>query len=999
MPRPHFLVNVTVSFQNRRQEYSISSFPAIIGRSKECEIRLSDSSVSRKHACLSGDEKGVFIEDLNSTNGTLVNSRKLKQGEKAALKESDVVGVGVYTLTIQMLPINPAEDKSGVINVEEITGRDKEEVSGKEDKNRTVIVCPSCYYGFVSDKSASLYTCDRCGFRWSPSSGTEVSALTPERRKPVYELKVVSGDILQSRELKQGRNTVGRNSDCTLVLTNTNIAPVHIVFHVLPEGVLLEDYAKESMFPVLHNGKKVQKAFLNIKDTVEVAGVKLRLEARYIPTGTGQGDTAGSERQGVEAKGGEKEGDGSGELILPYFFGGKENAEVSFNEGKDKLSIGRSLSNDLVLPEATVSRHHAKLLKKGEKIYLLDLKSAHGTFVNGRPILEKELSKGDRVQFGPYIFRFTGTSLQPEVAEGPGDLEICEASVRIDGGKKTLLESVSFRIKGGEFVGLLGPSGAGKTTLLNTIQGLRALTGGAVLFRGQDLHQNMDTFRNSIGYVPQDDIVHPQLTVWDALYYTARLRLPPDLDAAEIKSIIHDVLENVGLLRHSNTSIHSISGGQRKRVSVAIELISKPSLLFLDEPTSGLDPAAEMKLMALFRKLADQGRTLVCTTHVMESIELFDKIAIVSEGRLIFYGTPDEAKQFFGVNRATMIYAEIDEKGTSYWLELFEKSEFRKRSLPSHEAMQYAADKKKEPLGIEGVEVGKKGVDIRQKQGPKMRGQFLTLTKRYLSCILSDKRNLYIQLSQAVIISLLITVVVNLASYMAFFSSISALWFGALNASTEIVKERAIYRRERMVNLRIIPYVTSKFVVLSLICTAQVLILMAFMEYGIVSNPDETFTVFGYSYDQNKTVTISIAFRMHYYPHPIHDFPVWYFLVYELTALGGLGMGLVVSAFVSNSDKAISLIPIILIPQILFAGSIVKKIEDMSFIPRMISVFVLARWSFNYLINLMFVDSYLGEFYRGVYDVLFDLFMLIIFNIVLYAGTCFILLWQDRYIK
>ena len=215
-------------------------------------------------------------------------------------------------------------------------------------------------------------------------------------------------------------------------------------------------------------------------------------------------------------------------------------------------------------------------------------------------------------------------------------------------------------IQPNEFVGLLGPSGAGKSTLMDSLNGMRPASSGQVLVNNLDLYQHLESLKQSIGYVPQDDIIHRELTVYSTLYYVARLRLSRDISTKEINQIVGEVMDVTGLSERRDVPISQLSGGQRKRVSIAVELITKPSVIFLDEPTSGLDPATEEKVMKLFRQIAESGRTVILTTHAMENVKLFDKLVLLMRGKLVFYGKPDEALAHVGAESFKELYDKLE---------------------------------------------------------------------------------------------------------------------------------------------------------------------------------------------------------------------------------------------------------------------------------------------------------------------------------------------------
>lgn len=225
----------------------------------------------------------------------------------------------------------------------------------------------------------------------------------------------------------------------------------------------------------------------------------------------------------------------------------------------------------------------------------------------------------------------------------------------VERGGKTILSGVDFQASDGEMIGILGPSGSGKSTLLMALNGFRPATAGRVILDGKDFYENFETFKSDIGYVPQDDIVPTALRVERTLGYAAELRLP-DLEPEARIARVNMVMRILGLTESKDTRVSSLSGGQRKRVSVGVELLSKPRMLFADEPTSGLDPALERSLTENFRKLADDGHMVIVTTHIMSSLSLYDKLCVVNKGKLAFFGPPDQIKSHFKVDDFIEIY-------------------------------------------------------------------------------------------------------------------------------------------------------------------------------------------------------------------------------------------------------------------------------------------------------------------------------------------------------
>jgi pSer/pThr/pTyr-binding forkhead associated (FHA) protein len=304
---------------------------------------------------------------------------------------------------------------------------------------------------------------------------------------------------------------------------------------------------------------------------------------------------------------------------------------LSFGDKKE-LTIGRGAASDIKLDGLQISNRHARLLRTHSDVVIEDTGSTNGVFVNGEPVSRRVVSTDDAAQIGAFLIKIdeAGNAL---VFDTRSKTRLDAINLTRDvknsaGGQIRLLDDVSLSIQPNEFVGLLGASGAGKSTLMNALSGAEPPSAGSVSINNLDLYRNLDALKQSVGYIPQNDVVDRELSVYKTLFYVAKLRLSGDVSAAEINRIIDEVLDVAGLADKRNAAIKQLSGGQRKRVGVAVELITKPAVIFLDEPTSGLDPSGEEKMMRLFRQIAESGRTVILTTHAMENVRLFDKIVV-----------------------------------------------------------------------------------------------------------------------------------------------------------------------------------------------------------------------------------------------------------------------------------------------------------------------------------------------------------------------------------
>lgn len=571
---------------------------------------------------------------------------------------------------------------------------------------------------------------------------------------------------------------------------------------------------------------------------------------------------------------------------------------------QSSVRVGRAPDNDIMVDDLLVSRYHAVLRGDPRSGYeLVDLNSHNGTFVNGQRVERCSLKELDTISIGHHLFRFVDGALEEYIDTGRGVFEALGLSVP-SGNGRLLLEDLSFSLPNSSLLAVVGPSGAGKSTLLNALTGVRPAPTGAVLYAGQDLYASYDDLRQRIGYVPQDDILHPQLTVRRALEFAAELRFPPDVPTADRRKRITEVMAELGLTERENLPIHKLSGGQRKRVSIALELLTKPSLLFLDEPTSGLDPGMEKSLMYLLRELANGGRTVVVVTHSVQSLELCDRVLFLAPGgKMAFFGPPAEVLAYFGVRD----YADAFEA-----LERDRKTDWGVRYRASAPFRKYVQG----PLSARQVNrTGRTEIPLPPRRRNRWLSQVGTLTRRYLSVITSDRRNTLLLLLQAPVLGAAIAAFMpsdsltqhaagmrqSDAIMVALMIVISMTWVGAANAIREIVKEFAIYRRERSIGLSISAYVVSKVVVLGALTILQAIVLVF-----IATRRQGNLGAGAFLGSGLLELMVGGA----------------------LAGIAALMLGLLVSAMVSTADRGLTLLPILLIPQLLLSGAIVQISES-----------------------------------------------------------------------
>ncbi|MET8859167.1 FHA domain-containing protein, partial [Streptomyces sp. NPDC004579] len=342
----------------------------------------------------------------------------------------------------------------------------------------------------------------------------------------------------------------------------------------------------------------------------------------------------------------QQQGPGGGAGAPPVYGDRSPTTFHQFSLGR-VMRIGRALENELVVSDLQVSRHHAEFHATPDgRFEIRDLGSHNGTYVNGMPIAKGGsalLGPNDIVGVGHSTFRLVGDRLEEFVDTGEVSFSARHLTVTVDGGKQ-ILKDVSFGVPEKSLVAVIGPSGSGKSTLLKALTGYRPANQGDVLYDNRNLYKQFAELRQRIGLVPQDDILHKELTVKKALKYAAKLRFPADTTGAEREARIDEVLRELKLDIHKEKKVTSLSGGQRKRVSVALELLTKPSLIFLDEPTSGLDPGMDRDVMQLLRGLADDGRTVLVVTHSVAELAICDKLLVMAPGGSVaYFGPPEEA--------------------------------------------------------------------------------------------------------------------------------------------------------------------------------------------------------------------------------------------------------------------------------------------------------------------------------------------------------------------
>nr|WP_203659619.1 FHA domain-containing protein [Streptomyces sp. SID14446] len=666
----------------------------------------------------------------------------------------------------------------------------------------------------------------------------------------------------------------------------------------------------------VHLGNATDGPRVSLSGTAaSVAQSQQQQQQPYAAQGAGPGWSQQPTPQQAPGQGGQQppqpmgipqqQGPGGGAGAPPVYGDRSPTTFHQFSLGR-VMRIGRALENELVVSDLQVSRNHAEFHATPDgRFEIRDLGSHNGTYVNGMPITKGGstlLGPNDIVGVGHSTFRLVGDRLEEFVDTGEVSFSARHLTVTVDGGKQ-ILKDVSFGVPEKSLVAVIGPSGSGKSTLLKALTGYRPANQGDVLYDNRNLYKQFAELRQRIGLVPQDDILHKELTVKKALKYAAKLRFPADTTGQEREARIDEVLRELKLDIHKEKKVTSLSGGQRKRVSVALELLTKPSLIFLDEPTSGLDPGMDRDVMQLLRGLADDGRTVLVVTHSVAELAICDKLLVMAPGGSVaYFGPPEEALNFFGYETWADVFSAFENYRDYDWAGRWKGSQ--------HYQM-YAAD-------IDAVAPQSTQMPSAQAMKPpkpqSWGSQLTTLIRRYASVIASDKGFLALTVILPAVlgsVSLLIdngkTLLVNdkvlpsgvhvangTATTVLLILAVGACFAGAANSVRELIKERVIYERERATGLSRSAYLMSKVIVLGVVTLLQGALVGA-IGFGSRTVPDE-----GLILKSLPKVELTIP----------------------IMALGFASMmfGLVISSLVKTAEKTMPLLVMFAIVQVVFTG-------------------------------------------------------------------------------
>ncbi|MGH8897078.1 MAG: FHA domain-containing protein [Egibacteraceae bacterium] len=657
--------------------------------------------------------------------------------------------------------------------------------------------------------------------------------------------------------------TVGRHPASTVVLDDPRVSRHHATIRREGGGWWWEDHSRNGSW---HGGVQVRRLAVDGQVTLRLGdpdGPVVTLEAW---TGTRGAPQA---RRGL--------GSFTGSLPLAA-----------------TIRIGRAPDNDIVLADdLTVSRHHAELRRHPGRLKIHDVGSRHGTYVDGTRVTAATVAEGAVIGIGRHLLVVRGDQVEAYIDDA-AFLDVTDLGVVVDGDRKQLLDRISLTVEPGQLLAVVGPSGAGKSTLLRALTGVAPATSGTVAYNGRDLYESLGELRYRIGYVPQDDILHSQLKLRAALSYAAELRFAPDASPAEREARIDEVLRELGLTDRADLPIAKLSGGQRKRASVGLELLTRPALLYLDEPTTGLDPGLERSVMELLRQLADGGRTVVVITHAVASLELCDRVLVLApKGRMAFFGPPGELLAFFEATDHAQVFQDLDDE-TQDWATRFQ-------SHPAYEV--YVADPARRPRP------GARGGRPEACRGAGFGQQLRTLVRRNLAVLAGTRGYAALLVAQAPVMAALLLLTLrggNLAPdqgsprNVLLLLVVAAVAMGLVNACREIVRELPIYRRERTVGLSLSAYLTSKFACLGALAAVQTTALTLVVVRAQDGPPDAVLL-----------------------GSPLLEIGVILFLA----AVAAVALGLAVSAVVSTDAAALVMIPVLIVAQLVLSNALLE-VED-----------------------------------------------------------------------
>jgi ABC-type multidrug transport system ATPase subunit len=562
-----------------------------------------------------------------------------------------------------------------------------------------------------------------------------------------------------------------------------------------------------------------------------------------------------------------------------------ENDQLSIRLG-NRVTIGRDGANTWLINDPRVSRFHAEIVLESSGTYQIrDLKSFNGTFVNGRAVTRQVLVAHDEVSIGGVTRAFNGSTLTVGVDVEEQGIEVRNLSISI--GNTRILSHLDFTLPSKSLTAIIGPSGSGKSTLLKALTGRILPSEGSVMVSACDVVSDYSVLRQKIGLVPQADIIHTQLTVEEALRFGAQLRLPSDSTSQEIDQRVDEVIAQLALQERRQLRVSQLSGGQKKRVSIGLELLTKPEVLVLDEPTSGLDPGLDAHVMELLRQLADQGQTVVVVTHAVENLGVCDNLVVLATGgHLVHFGSPETVFASTGVSQWSDLFTQLSKYEAHY------------------ETTQEINIKKSVPTRIE--------INASARRSSTLKN-FSTLSRRYATVIKSDRGYLALLLLTPTIIGLICWLTASRWGYgigqlleiginynptargTTLVLVLGSIFIGLSASVQEIVKEREIFLREKNVGVGVFPYFLSKSSVLGFIATLQTTIFVSIVLF-------------------NRPVAINSPFGTKYFAVVV--------VICTVLCLSSIFLGLLISSAISTPDQAMPLLVGIVMIQIVLSGAL-----------------------------------------------------------------------------
>ncbi len=925
--------------------FQISKAITTIGRDPGNDIVVTDPSISRHHAQIAWNNGAWSIQKIAQQNKVTVNQVDTQQ---ATIKDRDTIGLGAgitFMFTSNAQVSNPTYVSPPPTQTVQVQG------AAPQAPQQTFQVSPPSVQPPPSHLSTMAVPPAKQGqpivdggTQRAPagtfSFGSGTAGPSAPTGVPSFEISTNTNRDKPTYPLTKSVINIGRDPSNDIVIDAPVVSGFH--FQIVREG---------GQLVLVHPHPSRQKTLNG-----------LLYQGSHIP---------GTEQFRKPLARGDifRIGDEHGTLVTLTFNDGSGASQDIVPEirpiplGLPVLTLGRLPNNTVVLNHPQVSGYHARLEQIPGGYRITNLSKTNGTYVNARRVSGSQpLKVGDEIRIGPFKLTYTGTQLTQQDEQN---------SIRIDAlhlikkgnNNIILINDISLAVPPRKFVALVGGSGAGKSTLLDALNGLRPAQQGVVLYNGQDYYKHLAAFSTQLGYVPQEDIIHRDLTVERALYYAAKLRLPEDFTKEQIKERIDEVLDDVEMKHRRKLLVSKLSGGQRKRVSIALELLANPSVFFLDEPTSGLDPGLDRKMMFLLRRLADKGHTIVLVTHATNNINACDYVCFLAQGgHLAFFGPPNDAKTYFGKTDFAEIYSTLEPSEENPNIPAQAEEKFK----ASAEYQRYVIQPLNQgPAGRANVLAPTVAVTLPKRGNPWR--QFSILSRRYIELLRNDVGNLAILLLQAPVIGLILMGLLFSSGFGTFFTTSVAqcqsqrpVNVGGTNVTwktcqqlsdlldtpqgqqfitTQRNKDGSPKTKDQIINDAILPGSGGD--------AQKILFIMAFaaVMFGCINGAREIVKE-APIYRRERAVNLGIApymfskivvlgflcllqsailVAMVNVVAPFHQgifLPIGLeiYITMALTSLAGLMVGLLISAVAPNNDRATSFIPLILIPQVIFSG-------------------------------------------------------------------------------